>query len=421
MTPPTLNLRYRIFTALARLDVRRPWLVIALSLTLAAACVFYTKSRLQFNTGQDDLISANNRDSRNYLRYTKEFPDLDGLIVVVKVDGNPVRAERFADTLARRLTADHVNVKSVFYRINARQMGNSALLFLSDADLTKLRVHIKANLPMLQAYGANPTLATLFGIVNAQLDHATSSITSGDANGAAATPGMDLKLLDSILIGMNAASNAVTPSPWNSLNPIGQQSGVMGDGYLASDNGKYLLMQIAPGDGGADGPNAVEVIQGQVDAVFDVAGKGALPDSIVLRGGTDRIITISDPAAGKLGVTFSAGTPKDWSTGDLARLAELAARGDLITTVAGTGCPAPTTAAPPPNPAPICAATPVSVDAVLEQMADWAHPGSSGPVSDGGLAFGPRRGPVRRQASHHAGLGGTCCWRSPIPGSREPR
>jgi len=245
MTPPTLNLRYRIFTALARLDVRRPWLVIALSLTLAAACVFYTKSRLQFNTGQDDLISANNRDSRNYLRYTKEFPDLDGLIVVVKVDGNPVRAERFADTLARRLTADHVNVKNVFYRIDARQMGNSALLFLSDADLTKLRVHIKANLPMLQAYGANPTLATLFGIVNAQLDHATSSITSGDANGAAATPGMDLKLLDSILIGMNAASAAVTPSPWNSLNPIGQQSGVMGDGYLASDNGKYLLMQIA--------------------------------------------------------------------------------------------------------------------------------------------------------------------------------
>jgi hopanoid biosynthesis associated RND transporter like protein HpnN len=267
MKPPTLNFRYRVFRALARFDVHRPWLVIALSMALAAACVLYTKARLQFNTGQDDLISANNRDSRNYLRYTREFPDLDGLIVVVKVDGNPLRAERFADTLARRLTPDRVNVKSVFYRIDARQMGNSALLFLSDAELAKLRVHIKANLPMLQAYGANPTLATLFGIVNAQLDRATSSITSGDANGAAANPGMDLKLLDSILIGMNAAPNTVTPSPWNSLNPIGQQAGVMGDGYLASDNGKYLLMQIAPGDGITDGPNAVEVIQAQVDAV----------------------------------------------------------------------------------------------------------------------------------------------------------
>ncbi|GAA2358854.1 NADP-dependent oxidoreductase [Dactylosporangium salmoneum] len=74
----------------------------------------------------------------------------------------------------------------------------------------------------------------------------------------------------------------------------------------------------------------------QVDAVFDVAGKGALHDSIVLRGGTDRIITIADPAAAELGVTFSAGTPKDWSTGDLAALAELAARGRLTTAVAGT-------------------------------------------------------------------------------------
>jgi hypothetical protein len=74
----------------------------------------------------------------------------------------------------------------------------------------------------------------------------------------------------------------------------------------------------------------------QVDAVFDVAGKGALPDSIVLREGTDRIITISDPAARDLGVTFSAGTPKDRSAGDLAGLAELSARGDLTTTVAGT-------------------------------------------------------------------------------------
>ncbi|MEV6926687.1 NADP-dependent oxidoreductase [Dactylosporangium sp. NPDC051485] len=74
----------------------------------------------------------------------------------------------------------------------------------------------------------------------------------------------------------------------------------------------------------------------QIDAVFDVAGKGALPDSNALRGGTGRIVTIADPAARELGVTFSAGTPKDWSTGGLAGLAELAARGQLTTTVAGT-------------------------------------------------------------------------------------
>ncbi len=268
MTRPAANLRYRIFSALARFDVRRPWLVIALSMVLAAVCVLYTRARLEFHTGQDDLISANNRDSRNYLRYTAEFPDLDGLIVVVKVASDPARAERFADALARKLVPDQVNVKSIFYRIDAGVMGNSALLFLSDEDLTRLRARLAASLPLLQAYGANPTLAALFGMVNAQLDHAASSMTSsGGAGRAAGNPGMDLTLLDAILGAMIADPATRTPSPWSALNPIGQQSAVMGDGYLASDNGKYLLLHIAPGDGAKDGPDPVEVIQADLDAV----------------------------------------------------------------------------------------------------------------------------------------------------------
>lgn len=45
-----------------------------------------------------------------------------------------------------------------------------------------------------------------------------------------------------------------------------------------------------------------------VDAVFDVAGKGALADSVELRGGTpDRISTIADPDAARFGVAFSSG------------------------------------------------------------------------------------------------------------------
>jgi hopanoid biosynthesis associated RND transporter like protein HpnN len=268
MTGPSAKLRQRIFGALARLDVRRPWLVIGLSMLLATGCVLYTRAKLEFRTGQDDLISANNRDSRNYLRYTAEFPDLDGLIVAVEVGKNPSRAERFADALAHRLIPDKVNVKSVFYRIEARRMGDSALLFLSDDDLRQLSARLTASLPMLQAYGANPTLATLFGIVNAQLDHATSSIATGDtANSQEKRSGMDLTLIDAILTGMLEGSAATPSSPWNTLNPIGQQSGVMGDGYLASDNGKYLLMQIAPGDGAQDGPDPVEVIQADLDAV----------------------------------------------------------------------------------------------------------------------------------------------------------
>jgi NADPH:quinone reductase-like Zn-dependent oxidoreductase len=72
-----------------------------------------------------------------------------------------------------------------------------------------------------------------------------------------------------------------------------------------------------------------------VDAVFDAAGRGALPDSIELRGGTERIVTIADPAAGDLGVRMSAGgTPIP--VAEIAEAAELAARGQLTVTVAAT-------------------------------------------------------------------------------------
>ena len=69
-----------------------------------------------------------------------------------------------------------------------------------------------------------------------------------------------------------------------------------------------------------------------VDAVLDVAGKGALEDSITLRGGTDRIVTLADFGAHQLGVTFATGTGER-SADRLAALAQDAATGKLVTTV----------------------------------------------------------------------------------------
>ena len=75
---------------------------------------------------------------------------------------------------------------------------------------------------------------------------------------------------------------------------------------------------VAYGAGLADRVRAVA--PDGVDAVFDAAGQDALPPSIELRGGTDRIVTIADAAnAHALGVSFSADGPR---TADaLARLA----------------------------------------------------------------------------------------------------
>jgi NADPH:quinone reductase-like Zn-dependent oxidoreductase len=73
-----------------------------------------------------------------------------------------------------------------------------------------------------------------------------------------------------------------------------------------------------------------------IDAVFDAAGKGALPDSIELRGGKTRIVTIADPAAYSLGIPFSSGTPEMRSVAGLRTFGELAAAGKLTIEVAET-------------------------------------------------------------------------------------
>ncbi|WP_028471890.1 NADP-dependent oxidoreductase [Nocardioides alkalitolerans] len=69
-----------------------------------------------------------------------------------------------------------------------------------------------------------------------------------------------------------------------------------------------------------------------VDAVFDLAGKGALEDSVTLRGGTDRIVTIADLGAQQLGVTFARGGA-DRATERLSVVAADVAAGALTTTV----------------------------------------------------------------------------------------
>ncbi|MEG3613994.1 NADP-dependent oxidoreductase [Isoptericola haloaureus] len=83
------------------------------------------------------------------------------------------------------------------------------------------------------------------------------------------------------------------------------------------------------------GPGLVERVRdlapSGVDAVLDTSGAGVLPDSITLRGGTERIVTIADPAAADLGVTFSSGARRDRDA--LAEDVAALARGDLTTTL----------------------------------------------------------------------------------------
>lgn len=98
-------------------------------------------------------------------------------------------------------------------------------------------------------------------------------------------------------------------------------------GTASPANHDYLrvlgAVPVAYGDGLVE--RVRELAPEGVDAVFDASGRGALPASIELRGGTtDRIVTIADGDAAELGVAFSSGGggPSADRLGENARRAE---------------------------------------------------------------------------------------------------
>ncbi|GAB2596815.1 NADP-dependent oxidoreductase [Kribbella endophytica] len=115
-------------------------------------------------------------------------------------------------------------------------------------------------------------------------------------------------------------------------------AGVTVVGTASEANHEYLrslgATPVAYGDGLVDRVRAVAPV---VDAVFDAAGQGGLKESIDLRGGTERIVTIADMSAGDLGIEVSAGgTDPEIARGWLTQQLQLAADGQLKVRIAET-------------------------------------------------------------------------------------
>ncbi len=129
---------------------------------------------------------------------------------------------------------------------------------------------------------------------------------------AAALP-VALETADRVLdtLGVTAGETLLVHGAAGAVGAFGVQLAVARDvtviGTASPRNHDYLrslgAIPVTYGDGLADRVRALAP-QG-VDAVFDVAGQNALDVSIELRGGTDRIVTITDLRAFDLGITFS--------------------------------------------------------------------------------------------------------------------
>ncbi|WP_285106124.1 NADP-dependent oxidoreductase [Promicromonospora sp. MEB111] len=99
-----------------------------------------------------------------------------------------------------------------------------------------------------------------------------------------------------------------------------------------ANQGRVAAYGATPTTYGAGLVERVRALTPVVDAVLDTSGAGVLPDSIELRGGTDRVLTLTDPAAHDLGVEFDERSQP--SATELADLVGLVLHGEVSVPVA---------------------------------------------------------------------------------------
>src|SRR4029079_579368 len=128
----------RSLGALASAVIRFRWAFLWPQILLFAICVVYTCFYLQFDTSRDNLVGANKRYHQNFLKFKKEFPTQDDLVVVVESE-NPEKNRQFIERIGAKLEAETNLFRNVFYKGDLKMLGSKALLFVKEKDLRELK------------------------------------------------------------------------------------------------------------------------------------------------------------------------------------------------------------------------------------------------------------------------------------------
>jgi hypothetical protein len=172
--PGKPSLAIRLLSALARAVCRHPRWFVWPQIALAAACVVFTATQLEFDMDRNSLVGEDKPSHKHFLAFKKEFPGQDDIVVVV--EGEPrdhERTRQFVERLGARLEAESIARNptnlfgDVFFKGDLRLMGSKALLFFPETNLVEFTQALDDYKPFMAQFTGATNLATLFRKVNA--------------------------------------------------------------------------------------------------------------------------------------------------------------------------------------------------------------------------------------------------------------
>ncbi|TAL03511.1 MAG: hopanoid biosynthesis-associated RND transporter HpnN [Rhodospirillaceae bacterium] len=184
---------------------RRRWIVLAVSVSLAAGAAVFAANVLRINTDTDALFDADLPFRVADDAYDRQFPADTDLIVAV-IDGpSKIAASRAAD----RLAADLTQRTDLFRTVRAPEGGpffaHNALLYLSPSELEELSARLAQAQPLLGAITADRSARGLFHMIAL----AFNAAAEGDAAAAGLAPAaaQTADVIDATLDGKPKAMN----------------------------------------------------------------------------------------------------------------------------------------------------------------------------------------------------------------------
>src|SRR5437764_11988679 len=113
----------RILARLAAAVIRYRPLFVYPQFVLFVLCIVYTWFNLKLDFSRDNLVGANKKYHQNFLKFKKEFPTQDDLVVVVQSE-DPEKNRQFVERIGAKLEAQTNLFRDVIYKGDLKMLGS---------------------------------------------------------------------------------------------------------------------------------------------------------------------------------------------------------------------------------------------------------------------------------------------------------
>jgi len=234
----------RLISWVVSTSCRRPMLTVVLSVGLAAISIAYGAITLTFEASMLQLLPKGTPYVMRYQDYSKEFGELDTVVIVVE-GRTTAESKAYTARLTGLLQQGSISFHRLTYRTDPGQFRQSALLHLSLDEVREVRDKILDRLDLMEGFAANPTLDRLIEGINHQIakEFVGRFLDLGLGNEQGGT---DLGVLRALLEEISARADRPGPyrSPWGAFFSLGAEDADAG--YFFSKDKRLLFILADP-------------------------------------------------------------------------------------------------------------------------------------------------------------------------------